>query len=93
MFQVLDIKASFNLLLSRPFMSLRRYLLSSLHQKVKMVVEGVPITLSAPPAKTEINDKDLIHIEHDDQDEDLWGFMAEEVGGMIEEDKAPLDFL
>lgn len=48
--------------------------LLSTHQKVKMVVEGVPITLDASPMKIQVIDKALVHIEHDETDEDLWGF-------------------
>ena len=59
---------------------------------MKAIVAGVLITIDASPMKIHGVDKSLIHADHDEQDEELWGF-HDEVVAMIEQDeKTPLDF-
>lgn len=48
--------------------------MSTLDQKIKMSVTGLPITLEASPMSIHVN---LINVEHDENDEDLWGFQPE----------------
>ena len=50
-FQVVDIKPSFNLLLGQPWLHDLKAIPSSLHQKLKAIVGGVPITIDASPMK------------------------------------------
>lgn len=73
-FQGLNIKASFNIFLGRPWI---HEVPSSLQDKVKLEEKGNFITLNASHPRTKIVDKALILIEHYDNDEDIWGFSAE----------------
>ena len=90
--KVVDIKPSFNILLGRPWLHDLKAIPSSLHQKVKAIVGGVPITIDASPMKIQVVDKSLIHVDHDEQDEDLWGFQIEEVTLIDIEEQTLLDF-
>ena len=56
-----------------------------------MIVDDISITLDASTMKVQVIDKPLIHIDHDEVDEDLRGFFAKEVA-LIEEDLAPFIF-
>lgn len=47
-----------------------------LYQKVKLEVKRTIVILKASHPKTKIAEKALILTEHDDDDEDLWGFNA-----------------
>ena len=91
-FQVVDIKASFNLLLGRPWLHELKAIPSSLHQKVKAIVGGVPITIDASPMRIQVIDTPIVHVEHDEEDEDLWGFSLDDVLVIEEEEKCHLDF-
>jgi hypothetical protein len=88
-FHVMDIKTNFNLLLGRPWLHELGVIPSTLHQKLKFLVGNIQVTINACPMKMQINDKPVIHVEHDEQDEDLWGF---NVSMIAEEDKVPFDF-
>ena len=70
-FHVVDIKAFFNLLLGRPWLHELKAILSSLHQKVKAIVGGVPITIDASPVRIQVIDTPIVHVKHDKEDEDL----------------------
>lgn len=73
-FQVVDIKPSFNLLLGRPWLHDLKAIPSSLHQKVKAIVAGVPTVIDASHMKINVVDTSLNNVGHDEQDEELWGF-------------------
>ena len=88
-FQVVDIKASFNLLLGRPWLHDLKAIPSSLHQQVKAIVRGVPVTIDASPMRIKTVENPLINVEHDENDEDLWGF-NEEVSLIKEDKRTPL---
>ena len=60
---------------------------STLHQKIKFILDGV--TIDASPLKIQRLAQPIINIEHDENDEDLWGFT---IAMLEEEDKAPFDF-
>ena len=91
-FQVVDIKASFNPLLGRPWLHELKAIPSSLHQKVKAIVGGIPITIDASPMRIQVIDTPIVHVEHDEEDEDLWGFSLDDVLAIEEEEKCHLDF-
>ena len=42
--------------------------------------------------RIEAIDKPLINVEHDENDEDLWGFNAKEVSFIEEDEKTPLRY-
>jgi len=90
-FQVVDIKASFNLLLGRPWLHDLKVVPSSLHQQVKAIVGGVPITIDASSMRIKTVENPLINVEHDENDEDLWGF-SEEVSLIEEDERTPLHY-
>src|SRR6187397_2493467 len=91
-FKVVDIKASFNLLFGRPWLYELKAIPSSLHQKVKAIVGGVQITIDASPMRIQVIDTSIVHVEHDEEDEDLWGFSLDDVPVIEEEEKCHLDF-
>ena len=70
-FQVVDIKASFNLLLGRPWLHDLKVVPSSLHQQVKAIVGGIPFTIDASPMRIKSIENPIINVEHDEDDEDL----------------------
>ena len=78
LFQVLGIRSSFNLLLSRPWIHEAGAIPSSLHQKVKFIHKGRIITIQS--------DKDVVtsfepmlQISHSEDDLHLTGFIFDEV--------------
>ena len=85
----MDIKSNFNLLLGRPWLHGPGFVPSTLHQKIKFLLDGALITINASPLKIQHHVQPIINIEHDENDEDLWGFT---VAMLEEEDKAPFDF-
>ena len=87
-FHVIDIKPTFNLLLGRPWLHELGVVPSTLHQKVKFILEGEPITIDASPMRIEAIEQAIIHVEHDENDEDLWSFTV----AVLEEDRVPFDF-
>ncbi|XP_021765266.1 uncharacterized protein LOC110729797 [Chenopodium quinoa] len=91
-FQVVDIKASFNLFLGRLWLYELKVIPSSLYQKVKAIVGGIPISIDAFPMRIQFLDTPIVHVEHDEEDEDLWGFSLEDFLMIEEEEKYHLDF-
>ena len=88
MFHVMEAKTSFNLLLGRPWLHKLGAVPSSYHQKIKLMLQDNPVTIDASSMKIQLIEKPIINVEHDEDDEDLWGFTV----SMIEEDKIPFDF-
>ncbi|XP_074278177.1 uncharacterized protein LOC141601773 [Silene latifolia] len=86
-FLVIDIPASYNLLLGRPWLHELNAISSSLHQKVKMIIQGSVITLDASPTKVEVTPNPVLQVNHGEDDVDLWGF-SEEVT-FIEDESPP----
>ena len=62
---------------------------STLHQKIKFLLDGALVTIDASPLKIQRPAQPIINMEHDENDEDLWGFT---IAMLEEEDKAPFDF-
>ena len=85
-FHVMDIKSNFNLLLGRPWLHKLGAFPSTLHQKTKFLLDGALIIINASPLKIQHHAQPIINIEHNENDEDLWGFT---VAMLEEEDKAP----
>ena len=52
---------------------------------MKAIVGGIPITIDASPMRIKSIENPIINVEHDEDDEDLWGF-NEEVS-LIQEDE------
>ena len=73
-FHVMDIKTSFNLLLGRPWLHELGAVPSTLHQKIKLPLGDTVVTIDASPMKMQVSDQPIINIDHDDNDEELWGF-------------------
>lgn len=89
-FQVLDIPATFNLLLGRPWLHENRAVPSTLHQKVKLPINDEIVTIEAEQLRASITHKGpVLEITHDRNDEEFYGF---EVVAALEEDKSPFDF-
>lgn len=80
-FHVMDIKTPFNLLLGRPWLHELGAVASTYHQKVKFLLHGTPVVIDASPMKIQAIDKSTLQVQHDNEEEELWGFSA----SMIEE--------
>ncbi|XP_074298035.1 uncharacterized protein LOC141628839 [Silene latifolia] len=53
-FQIVDIEASFNLLLCRPWIHASKAMTSTLHQKIKIPLDGRVVTITSSPIKVVI---------------------------------------
>ena len=78
-FHVMDIKPTFNLLLGRPWIHELGAIPSSLHQMIRLNYQGLPMTIHASPLQIAINDQSLLEINHDNDEEDMWGFAVEPI--------------
>ncbi|XP_021751006.1 uncharacterized protein LOC110716668 [Chenopodium quinoa] len=76
----------------RPWLHELKVIPLSLHQKVKAIVGGVPITIDSSPIRIQVIDTPIVHVEHDEEDKDLWGFSLDDVLMIEEEEKCRLDF-
>ena len=73
-FHIMYIKSNFNLLLGRPWLHELGDVPSTLHQKIKFILDGALVTIDASPFKIQRPAQPIINNEHDENDEDLWGF-------------------
>lgn len=77
-FQVLDIPASFNLLLGRPWIHAIEAVPSTLHQKVKFIQGNHVISIFGDPEEPVLDPIPVLEIQHDENLE-LAGFQFEQV--------------
>ena len=70
-FHIMNIKSNFNLLLGRPWLHELGVVPSTLHQKIKFLLDGALVTINASLLKIQRHTQPIINIKHDEDDEDL----------------------
>jgi len=71
-FQIVDIDASFNMLLGRPWIHAAKAVTSTLHQKSKIPLDGKTITITASPIKAVIQ-RGVATQTIEETDAEMWG--------------------
>ncbi|XP_074288786.1 uncharacterized protein LOC141613943 [Silene latifolia] len=72
-FQVVDIDASFNMLLGHPWIHAAKAVTLTLHHKIRIPFDGKTITISASPIKA-VMKKEIASQVIEENDNEMWGF-------------------